>query len=354
MTILYTENEAQKDHPEQKEIASLVVQTLLTEQSPLMFSTNRPGGADQNGREDPLLLPVQQTTAGLDHSNMPTPPLRKRWNRLKEQVGSGNFLLSSVGNWIVDDQDGKEKKRRDAQEKIRFHTEFTLLQCIFWIFGYIAVSVLAFSFILDHWTIVDSAYFAVVTFTTIGYGDLVPDTHAGRIFTCFFTLSGVICLGIALGVVGNNLVEAQAKAVERAGEISKYRVTTLFSNTDEDNNKKNNGNDNIGSSSSHPADNSAQEGLLPQQAMERQVRTQAGWMQNPLWRILREFLMVVAILLTFAMLIADDPGVNINWNVGTAMYYTISKYWCAGLSFLDHWQLQSSMVLIISIFIAVS
>jgi hypothetical protein len=71
------------------------------------------------------------------------------------------------------------------------------------IFGYIAIAVLlAFSVIFDHWTVIDSAYFAVVTFVTTGFGDLVPDTYAGRVFTCFFALSGVACLGIALGVVG--------------------------------------------------------------------------------------------------------------------------------------------------------
>jgi hypothetical protein len=67
-----------------------------------------------------------------------------------------------------------------------------------------------------------------VTFSTIGFGDLVPDTYAGRIFTSFFALSGVAVLGIALGVVGNNVIEAEHMAVQQAEEISKHRMVTLF------------------------------------------------------------------------------------------------------------------------------
>jgi CBS domain containing-hemolysin-like protein len=66
--------------------------------------------------------------------------------------------------------------------------EFSLWQCLLAILAYIAVAVLAFSFVFDHWTII--GLLLVVTFSTIGFGDLVPDTYAGRA-TCFFALSRV-------------------------------------------------------------------------------------------------------------------------------------------------------------------
>lgn len=44
---------------------------------------------------------------------------------------------------------------------------------------------------LEKWDIVDSLYFSTVTITTIGYGDLYPTTHASKLFTVFFVLSGV-------------------------------------------------------------------------------------------------------------------------------------------------------------------
>jgi hypothetical protein len=44
--------------------------------------------------------------------------------------------------------------------------------CAAYLLMYLLISVIAFSFIFEKWTIVDSLYFAVSTFTTCGYGDL--------------------------------------------------------------------------------------------------------------------------------------------------------------------------------------
>jgi len=38
---------------------------------------------------------------------------------------------------------------------------------------------------------VNAYYFCVVTLTTVGYGDIVPKTNAGKIFTTFYILVGV-------------------------------------------------------------------------------------------------------------------------------------------------------------------
>lgn len=48
---------------------------------------------------------------------------------------------------------------------------------------YMTLGVLAFTFVFEDWPIIDSLYFSVVLFTTCGYGDLVPDTNASKIFT---------------------------------------------------------------------------------------------------------------------------------------------------------------------------
>ena len=54
----------------------------------------------------------------------------------------------------------------------------------------IVTAIVAYHF-LEGWDYVDSAYFAVSTITTVGYGDLVPKTEMGRIFTIFYMLAGV-------------------------------------------------------------------------------------------------------------------------------------------------------------------
>ena len=46
--------------------------------------------------------------------------------------------------------------------------DFTLLDCFLALLAYLAISVIAYSFVFEKWSVIDSMYFAVVTFTTIG------------------------------------------------------------------------------------------------------------------------------------------------------------------------------------------
>lgn len=55
---------------------------------------------------------------------------------------------------------------------------------------------------LENWNYLDSAFFSVVTVTTIGYGDLTPKTNAGKIFTMFFAFSGIAIAFYVISLVG--------------------------------------------------------------------------------------------------------------------------------------------------------
>ncbi len=59
----------------------------------------------------------------------------------------------------------------------------------------IAVAVLAvgvvFYHAVEHLNWVDSVYFCVITLTTIGYGDIVPTTNAGKVFTSVYVIVGI-------------------------------------------------------------------------------------------------------------------------------------------------------------------
>lgn len=44
---------------------------------------------------------------------------------------------------------------------------------------------------VEGWSVLDSVYFSVITLTTVGYGDLVPITDAGKIFTMFYVFLGI-------------------------------------------------------------------------------------------------------------------------------------------------------------------
>jgi voltage-gated potassium channel len=60
------------------------------------------------------------------------------------------------------------------------------------------VSGTGFYSIFEGFRFVDALYFSVVTLTTVGYGDLAPETDTGKLFTAVYVLVGV---GILLAFV---------------------------------------------------------------------------------------------------------------------------------------------------------
>ncbi|MCK3654567.1 hypothetical protein A4G19_01920 [Pasteurellaceae bacterium Macca] len=53
---------------------------------------------------------------------------------------------------------------------------------------------------VEGWSWLDSFYFAVITISTVGYGDLSPHTVAGKLFTIFYILIGI---GLFVSVTAN-------------------------------------------------------------------------------------------------------------------------------------------------------
>lgn len=129
----------------------------------------------------------------------------------------------------------RAQRIQKAQDQIRQAMSVPLWQCLLAIGVYIALTVICFSdWLEDDWSLLDSSYFAVVTFTTIGYGDVVPDSPKARWFTCFWALSGVASLGIALGVLGSNLIVVHEQHMEKAQVSRQDRVIGLFEDQDDD------------------------------------------------------------------------------------------------------------------------
>jgi hypothetical protein len=90
------------------------------------------------------------------------------------------------------------------------------------------MAVVAYSYVFEHWTIVDSIYFAVATFTTIGYSDLYPNTVGGQLFTIVFALYGIIILGVFIGIFGHSVSEAQSRAVKKLKRRDQSRLLRLL------------------------------------------------------------------------------------------------------------------------------
>ena len=58
---------------------------------------------------------------------------------------------------------------------------------------------------VEGWSVIDSLYFSVVTLATVGYGDFVPKTTAGKLFTIIYLFVGIalfvaVAHGLAKGL----------------------------------------------------------------------------------------------------------------------------------------------------------
>jgi len=69
--------------------------------------------------------------------------------------------------------------------------------------------------LLEGWSLLDALYVTIITITTVGYGDLSPDTTSGRVFAIFFTMIAIGIGGYAISVLAAFAIEKQATKLER-------------------------------------------------------------------------------------------------------------------------------------------
>ena len=72
-----------------------------------------------------------------------------------------------------------------------------------------------FKYIEEDWTYFDSFYMTVISLTTVGYGEVRPLSHAGRVFTVFLLLGGVGTLAYGISTTTAFLVGGQFAQVMR-------------------------------------------------------------------------------------------------------------------------------------------
>ncbi|MDF0752008.1 potassium channel family protein [Marinobacter sp. 71-i] len=76
-------------------------------------------------------------------------------------------------------------------------------------------------------TFIDSFYFSVVTITTLGYGDITPQTNAARLATSAESLSGIFVIGLFLNAITYNF-SARELETKRKEEDEKWRPARLL------------------------------------------------------------------------------------------------------------------------------
>jgi len=84
---------------------------------------------------------------------------------------------------------------------------------------YLTISTLSIGTIFYHtaegWSWLDSLFFSVVTLTTVGYGNLVPNTNWGKMFTIIYIFLGLGILAGFIAPIGEYIVERRIEKLEK-------------------------------------------------------------------------------------------------------------------------------------------
>ncbi|KAG0307783.1 hypothetical protein BGZ98_009788 [Dissophora globulifera] len=97
----------------------------------------------------------------------------------------------------------KAEKRQAHKETMREYRVRLLLSAVMFV-AYWLIGGIVFSF-LETWDFGTAIYFCFITFTTIGYGDLIPLSVAGRAIFLVYGLFGIVALTSLASLIGEDL-----------------------------------------------------------------------------------------------------------------------------------------------------
>jgi voltage-gated potassium channel len=100
-----------------------------------------------------------------------------------------------------------------------FKSRFSELMLAFIMTAFLIVIASCMVYFVEHnaqpdkfTSIPDTIYWAVVTLTTVGYGDMFPITVMGKIFTVIILLAGIALLALPAGIITSGFLEEMRKS----------------------------------------------------------------------------------------------------------------------------------------------
>ena len=100
-----------------------------------------------------------------------------------------------------------------------FKSRFSELMLAFIMTAFLIVIASCMVYFVEHnaqpdkfTSIPDTIYWAVVTLTTVGYGDMYPITVGGKIFTVLILLAGIALLALPAGIITSGFLEEMRKS----------------------------------------------------------------------------------------------------------------------------------------------
>ena len=71
--------------------------------------------------------------------------------------------------------------------------------------------------VIDHYPVFDAFYMTLITLSTVGYAEIHPLSHAGRVFNAFLIFFGVTTIFIAIGAMTQTIIELELATSSASG-----------------------------------------------------------------------------------------------------------------------------------------
>lgn len=68
-----------------------------------------------------------------------------------------------------------------------------------------------FYWFVEGWSLLDAAYFSVVTIATVGFGDLAPKTVLGKLFTIGYVFTGIGIFAAAVSAIARSALKSTSR-----------------------------------------------------------------------------------------------------------------------------------------------
>jgi hypothetical protein len=74
---------------------------------------------------------------------------------------------------------------------------------------------------IEGWSPLDAFYFSSTPLTTVGYGDLAPETAAGKLFTVFYPFTGIGLIVASLNALARTALEQREEKRGFLGRLNR-------------------------------------------------------------------------------------------------------------------------------------
>ncbi|MBI2542223.1 two pore domain potassium channel family protein [Candidatus Woesearchaeota archaeon] len=120
----------------------------------------------------------------------------------------------------------EEILRMEEDEHRKFHRRIIYITIVILLFLFGGATYYHY---IEGWRYLDALYFTSYTLTTVGYGDIVPKTDAGKIFTIFYVFAGVGMVLYGLSIIASHFVEVREEFwLEKISNIKIKHPKTFF------------------------------------------------------------------------------------------------------------------------------